>query len=314
MHAISIHQFGGLEELNYSKQPRPQLNSGEVLIKTTAVGVNPIDWKTCSGGGASSFISEFPFIPGWEFSGVIADPGDTGFKEGEAVFGMIRFPQSAGCYAEYIAAPADQIARLPDAVDLTMAGGLATASLTAWQAVFDKGALQAGQQVLILGAAGGVGHLAVQLAKWAGAHVTGTASIHNHEFLVDLGCEHTLDYHHQSLDELNNSMDLIVDCVGGETGIGALPCLKPDGVLVTLPSVTKEQVIAAGAAQRRRVEPILCEPSAEQLMKIGKLVADEDLKLHIGETFPLEKAAEAFALSQSGHVCGKLILTFNQPA
>lgn len=310
MHTISIHQFGGLDELIYSKQSRPQPLAGEVLIKTAAAGVNPIDWKTCSGGGASSFISELPFIPGWEFSGVVTDPGETDFQKGEAVFGMIRFPQPAGCYAEYIAAPAEQIARLPDAVDLITAGGLPTASLTAWQALFDKGGLEAGQQVLVLGAAGGVGHLAVQLAKWAGAHVSGTASLHNHEFLATLGCEHAIDYRHQSLNEYTNSMDLIIDCVGGETGIEALPCLKSKGVLVTLPSVTKDQVIAAGAAQRRRVEAIRCEPSAAQLEKIGELVADDQLKLHIGETFPLEKAAEAFQLSMSGHVCGKLILTF----
>jgi len=155
MHAISIHQFGDLNELIYNKQPSPQLKPGEVLVKTSAAGVNPIDWKTCSGGVAIAFLDEFPFLPGWEFSGVVADPGDTGFNEGDAVFGMIRFPQPAGCYAEYIAAPAEQISRLPDAVDLTMAGGLATASLTAWQALFDKGGLTAGPPVLVLGAAGG---------------------------------------------------------------------------------------------------------------------------------------------------------------
>lgn len=311
MKAISIHQFGGLEELTYSTQPKPQLNSGDVLIKTTAAGVNPIDWKTCSGGGASGFIDEMPFIPGWEFSGTIADPGDTRFKIGQAVFGMIRFPQPAGCYAEYIAAPGAQIALLPDAVDLTIAGGLPTASLTAWQALFDKGGLKKGQHVLILGAAGGVGHLAVQLAKWSGAHITGTASLHNHELLASLGCEHTIDYHSQNITDWVTNMDLIIDCVGGETAIEALPCLKPDGVIVTLPSVTKEQVVAAGAAQRRRVETILCESSAEQLSQIAQLVADEELQLHTTETFPAEKAAEAFELSQSGHVCGKLILTFD---
>ncbi|MBQ0757761.1 MAG: NADP-dependent oxidoreductase [Amphritea sp.] len=311
MKAISIHQFGGLEELTYSTQPKPQLNSGDVLIKTTAAGVNPIDWKTCSGGGASGFIDEMPFIPGWEFSGIIADAGDTDFEAGQAVFGMIRFPQPAGCYAEYIAAPAAQIARLPDAVDLIIAGGLPTTSLTAWQALFDKGDLKPGQKVLILGAAGGVGHLAVQLAKWTGAHVTGTASVHNHEFLATLGCEHTIDYHTQNITDHVSDIDLIIDCIGGETAIEALPCLTIDGVIVTLPSITKEQVVAAGAAQRRRVETILCEPSAKQLSQIAQLVADEQLLLHTTETFPAEKAAEAFELSQSGHVCGKLILTFN---
>ncbi len=134
MKAISIHQFGELDELVYGDQPKPQLNTGDVLIRTTAAGVNPIDWKTCSGGGASGFIDEMPFIPGWEFSGVIEDAGDTQLSTGKPVFGMIRFPQPAGCYAEYIAAPADQIALLPDAIDLEIAGGLPTASLTAWQA------------------------------------------------------------------------------------------------------------------------------------------------------------------------------------
>lgn len=309
MHTISIHQFGDLKELVYSKQPKPQLTSGEVLIKTAAAGVNPIDWKTCSGSGASSFIKEMPFIPGWEFSGIVADPGNNNFKTGEAVFGMIRFPQPAGCYAEYIAAPSEQIAHLPDAVDLITAGGLPTASLTAWQALFDKGSLQAGQHVLVLGAAGGVGHLAVQLAKWAGAHVSGTASLHNHELIAELGCERAIDYRHQSLNEYINSIDLIIDCVGGDTGIEALPCLKPDGILVTLPSVTKDQVIAAGKAQRRRVEAIRCEPSAEQLTKIAKLVANDQLILRTAETFTLEEAAAAFARSKDGHVCGKLILT-----
>ena len=312
MKAISIHQFGGPEELVYGDQPKPQLNTGEVLIRTAAVGVNPIDWKTCSGGGASSFIDEMPFIPGWEFSGIVEDAGDSHFKAGDAVFGMIRFPQPAGCYAELIAAPADQIAALPNAVDLEMAGGLPTASLTAWQALFDKGGLQPGQHVLVLGAAGGVGHLAVQIAKWADAHVTGTASLHNHEFLAQLGCDHTYDYHSANIVDHVSNIDIVIDCVGGETGIEALPCLKPDGVLVTLPSVTKEQVIEAGKAQRRRVEPILCQPSAEQLTQIASLVADEKLHLHMAETFTIDQAAEAMEQSRSGHVCGKLVLTFDQ--
>jgi len=310
MKAITIHQFGGPEVLAYEDLLKPQLNTGEVLIKTTAAGVNPIDWKTCSGGGASAFIGDLPFTPGWEFSGTVEDPGTSHFKTGDAVFGMIHFPQRAGCYAEYIAAPADQIAKLPDAVDLELAGGLATASLTAWQALFDKGGLQKNQQVMIVGAAGGVGHLAVQLAKWAGAHVTGTASLHNHEFLVELGCDHLVDYNNEDIADHATEMDLIIDCVGGEAGIQALTCLKPEGVLVTLPSVTKEQIIAAGEAQRRRVEPILCGPNSEQLSKIAELVADEQIHLHLAGSYPIEQVADAFHLSAEGHVCGKLILTF----
>lgn len=311
MKAISIHQFGGPEELVYGDQPKPQLNSGDVLIKAAAAGVNPIDWKTCSGGGASAFINEFPFIPGWEFAGTVADAGDSDFNVGDSVYGVIRFPEPAGCFAEYIAAPADQIARLPDAIDPQLAGGLPLAGLTAWQALFSAGALQKGQQVVVLGAAGGVGHLAVQLAKWAGAHVTGTASPHNHEMLAGLGCEHLIDYHHQHVSDYIQNADLIIDCVGGETAIDALPCLKPEGRMVTLPSVTKDQVVAAGEAQRRQVEGIRVEPSTEQLTQLAALVADETIHLHQAESFPLEKAAEAFEQSASGHVCGKLVLSIS---
>ena len=311
MKAISIHQFGGLDELIYGDQPKPQLNSGEVLIRTAAAGVNPIDWKTCSGGGASAFITEFPFIPGWEFAGTIADAGDGHFNVGDRVYGVIRFPEPAGCFAEYIAAPADQIAVLPDAIDPQIAGGLPLAGLTAWQALFKIGGLSKGQKVLVLGAAGGVGHLAVQLAKWAGAHIIGTASPHNHEMLAELGCERLIDYHHQHVSDYVQDMDLIIDCVGGDTAIDALPCLKQDGIMVTLPSVTKDQVVAAGQAQRRQVEGIRVEASAEQLTKLAELVADEVIHLHEAESFPLEKAAEAFEQSTSGHVCGKLILTIS---
>ncbi len=311
MKAISIHQFGGLDELVYGDQPKPQLNSGEVLVKTAAAGVNPIDWKTCSGGGASGFVSGFPFIPGWEFSGTVEDAGDSQFNVGDSVYGIIRFPEPAGCYAEYIAAPADQIAILPASIDPQLAGGLPLAGLTAWQALFDIGSLKKGQKVLILGAAGGVGHLAVQLAKWAGAHITGTASPHNHEMLAELGCEHLIDYHNQHISDYVRDMDLIIDCVGGDTAIDALPCLTQDGILVTLPSVTKDQVITAGQAQRRRVEGIRVEPSAEQLTQLAKLVADDVIHLHEAESFPLEKAAEAFEQSASGHVCGKLVLSIS---
>ena len=312
MKAIRIHQFGGPEVLQYEELPKPQLNPGEVLVKTTAAGVNPIDWKTCSGGGASAFIGELPFVPGWEFSGVVKDAGDSQFNVGDAVFGMIRFPERAGCYAEYIAAPADQVVKLPKALDLIVAGGLATASLTAWQALFDKGNVQKGQQVLILGAAGGVGHLAVQLAKWAGAHVTGTASLHNHEFLAGLGVEHLVNYNQQETADVVSGTDLIIDCVGGDTAINALACLKPSGTMVTLPSVTKDAVIAAGESMGLKVLPIRCESNAEQLSQIATLAADEKLHLHLAGSYPATEVSDAFHLSSQGHVCGKLVLTFNE--
>jgi NADPH2:quinone reductase len=310
MKAIQIDEFGDASVLKYQDVPEPELKAGEVLVRTLAAGVNPIDWKTCSGGGASAFIGELPFIPGWEFSGEVIAAGAnvSGFDSGDKVYGFIRFPNRAGCYAQEIAAPVEQIAKLPAACNPIHAAGLGLAGLTAWQALFDKAALKAKQRVLILAAAGGVGHLAVQLAKWKGAYVIGTASQKNHAFLQALGCDEVLDYNTQALHELVKDVDVIIDGVGGETGISALACLAQQGIMITLPSVTKDAVIAAGESVGKQVLPIRVEPSASQLTQLAQLNADGDLKLDIAAIHPLEDTAKAFAEIASGHTRGKVIL------
>ncbi|WP_370277513.1 NADP-dependent oxidoreductase [Pontibacterium sp.] len=311
MRAIQIHEFGDTSNLKLEEVDTPVPQRGEVLIRTEACGINPIDWKTCAGGGAAPFIGELPFIPGWEFAGTVEEVGEgvSGYGRGDKVFGMIRFPERAGCYAEYIAAPAAEIAKRGDDLDSVTAAGIATAGLTAWQALFDKGSLQAGQRVLILGAAGGVGHLAVQLANWAGAEVYGTASGRNHSFLRSLGAHKLYDYHLDDVTQVLSDVDLIIDAVGGDTAINALPCLKPGGVMVTLPSVTKDQVIAAGDEIGHAVLPIRCEANADQLAELATLHREGKLRVALAEALPLEQVAEAFRLSQEGHVRGKLVLT-----
>ncbi|WP_299182392.1 NADP-dependent oxidoreductase [uncultured Neptuniibacter sp.] len=311
MKAIQISKFGSIEALTYTELAKPELNAGEVLVKNHAAGVNPIDWKTCSGGGAAPFIGDLPFIPGWEFAGIIdaVAPDVTEFKPGDEVFGFIRFPERAGCYAEYVAAPADQISLRPEGLPVEAAAGLGLAGLTAWQALFDKGDLKASQQVVILAGAGGVGHLAVQLAKWMGARVIATASPENHTWLSSLGADLVIDYHCEDLTDQVNNVDLVIDAVGGAVGIDALRCVKPGGTLVTLPSVTKDEVIAAGKKMKVTVEPIRVEPSSEQLDRLAGLYADRKLQLLIADTYSLENTAEAFSQSQTGKVKGKLILT-----
>ncbi len=314
MKAIRIHAFGGPESLVYEDISEPQLKAGEILVQTHTVGVNPIDWKTCSGGGAAPFIGDLPFVPGWEFSGhVIACGSDvSGFTSDDAIFGFIRFPAAADCYAEQIAVPAEQISLVPTSVDLKLAGGLALAGLTAWQALFDKGALKPQQKVLIIAAAGGVGHLAVQLAKWKGAHVTGTASSSNHDFLTSLGCDEVLDYHQADNLSGDRRFDLIIDGVGGDTGINAVESLAEGGCLVTLPSVTKDAVIAAGQAKGKQVLPIRVEPNAHQLSILASLVAEGELNMHLATSYSLSEAAQAFKDIASGHTRGKVVLTVSQ--
>lgn len=311
MKALQISQFGSSEQLTYTDLPKPELNQGQILVKNLAAGVNPIDWKTCAGGGAAPFIGELPFIPGWEFAGTVTAVADdvSDFKTGDEVFGFINFPERAGCFAEYIAVPADQISLRPAELPVEAAAGLALAGLTAWQALFDKGQLQASKQVVVLAGAGGVGHLAVQLAKWMGARVIATASPENHEFLKSLGADLVLDYRNENLTDHINNVDLVIDGVGGEVGIDALRCVKPGGTLVTLPSVTKDEVIAAGKKMKVRVEPIRVEPNAEQLDRLAGLYADRKLTLLLAQTFPLQDAAQAFELSKTGKVKGKLVLT-----
>lgn len=311
MKAIRIHAFGGPEILQQDQLEQPKPGPGEVLIHNRAAGVNPIDWKTCAGGGASSFIEALPFCPGWEFAGRIEALGDgvTELHQGDEVMGFIRFPQPAGCYAEYLIAPADQITLRPGALDPVAAAGLGLAGLTAWQALFETGKLQSNQSVLVLAAAGGVGHLAVQLAKWKGAHVIGTASSGNKAFLESLGCDDVIDYHRQQVETLIHDVDLIIDGVGGETAIRALECLQPHGQMITLPSVTAAEVVAAGAAKGLTVSPLRARPDARQLHELAMLASSGKVMLNLTDSLPLDQAAEAHRLSASGHVRGKLVLT-----
>jgi len=318
MKAIRLDQFSDIDtfttHLTLQDVPEPALEAGEVLIRTRAVGVNPIDHKTCCGGGASPFIGDLPFIPGWEFTGdIIACGSDvSGFNSGDLVAGFIRFPERASCYAERIAAPANQIARLPKSISPMIAAGLPLAGLTAWQALFDKGDLQAQQRVLILAAAGGVGHLAVQLAKWKGAHVVGTASPANHAHVLELGCDQVIDYHNESALDTLAPFDLIIDGVGGETGIKALSLLAQKGTLVTLPSVTKDLVIAAANTQGKKAVPIRVEPNGKQLAQLISCVESNELKVTIAETYPLADVATAFTQVATGHTRGKIVLTLDE--
>lgn len=311
MRAIQLQQFGAAELLQVERLEPPQTGAGEVVIEVAAAGVNPIDWKTRQGGGAAAFQGEPPLILGWECSGILRECGEgvTGFRVGDRVCGLLNFPAPGRCYAEQVLAQAGQLARVPQEVDLVRAGGLPLAGLTAWQALFDAADLQPGQRVLILAAAGGVGHLAVQLAKWRGAEVIGTASPANQPFLLQLGCDQVVDYRSQSVARSVTAVDVVLDGLGGKAGMEALACLKPGGICVTLPSVTAAQVIEAAEARGCRAASLRVLPNAEQLSQLLELMARGLLKLQVDRLLPLEQAAEAHRYSETGRARGKIILT-----
>jgi NADPH:quinone reductase-like Zn-dependent oxidoreductase len=307
MRLIRQQSLGGPDVLELVEAPRPDPAPTEVLVRVAAAGVNPVDWKTRERGG---FLGEPPFTVGWDVAGVVEAVGFgvTRFEEGDRVFGMPRFPHEAAAYAEYATAPSRQLARIPEDLGDVEAGALPLAGLTAWQALVETSGVRAGQRVLILGAAGGVGHLAVQIAKSRGAYVVGTASAGKHAFLADVGADEAVDYTTVDVGESVRNVDLLLDTVGGGTAGEALPAVRDGGIVVTL-SGTSVGPLRELAADRVRVLGILVEPDRAGLEGLAELVTSGELRPHVSKTFQLEDAPRAHELGETGRTQGKLVLT-----
>jgi len=308
MRAIRQRTLGGPEVLELTEVPRPEAGPTEVLVRVTAAGVNPVDWKTRASGG---FLGQPPFTVGWDVAGVVeaVGRGVTRFATGERVFGMPRFPREAAAYAEYVTSPSRQLARIPERLRDVEAAALPLAGLTAWQALVETADVQPGQRVLILAAAGGVGHLAVQIAKARGAYVIGTTRSAKHPFLTELGADETIDYTSEAVEERVRDVDVVLDLVGGETGRGALPALGDGGLFITVPSGTGVEPLRELAGDRVRVTGILVEPDRAGMEAIAELAAAGAVRAHVARTFPLEQASLAHELGETGRTQGKLVLT-----
>ncbi|WP_243740633.1 NADP-dependent oxidoreductase [Streptomyces sp. 8K308] len=309
MRAISQDALGGPEVLKEVELPRPKPGPSELLIAVRASGLNPTDWKHRS---SRLFLNRLPLVLGWDVSGVVeaVGYGVTLFKPGDEVFGMLPYPYGVGAHAEYVTGPARAFAHKPAAVDHVQAGALPLAALTAYQAIVDTADVTAGQRVLIHAAAGGVGHLAVQLAKARGAHVIGTASGPKHDFLRALGADETIDYRTTDFREAARDVDMVLDTISGDTRTHSLDVLRPGGVLVSLlPSPAPEEEAARAAERNVRVETLLVEADHAGMTAIADLVASGALRAHVEATFPLAEAAKAHTLGETNHTTGKIVLT-----
>jgi NADPH:quinone reductase-like Zn-dependent oxidoreductase len=308
MLAVRQRSLGGPEVLGIVEIPRPSPGPTEVLVRVSAAGVNPVDWKTRARGG---FLGEPPFTVGWDVAGVVGDVGRgvTRFEPGDRVFGMPRFPHEAGCYAEYVTSPSRQLAATPESLGDVEAAALPLAGLTAWQALVETADVQPGQRVLVLAAAGGVGHLAVQIAKARGAHVLGTARAEKHAFLAELGVDEAIDYTTEVVAERAREVDIVLDLVGGDSSLDALPALRDGGTFVSVPSSAGLDALLEAATGRVRVTGILVEPDRAGLETLAELVRRGDLGVEIAATFPLEEAAKAHELGETGRTRGKVVLT-----
>ncbi|WP_158893511.1 NADP-dependent oxidoreductase [Amycolatopsis anabasis] len=310
MRAISQEVLGGPEVLTVVELDRPTLGPSDVLVRVHAAGVNPTDWMHRTTG---LYLGTPPFVLGWDVSGVVeaVGAGVTLYKPGDEVFGMLDYPRGAGAYAEYVAAPSRNFARKPSGMDHVRAAALPVAALTAWQALVDTADVQPGQRVLIHAAAGGVGHLAVQIAKARGAHVIGTARAAKHDFVRGLGADEMVDYTRTDFAEAVRDVDFVLNAVGGDYGPRSLRTLRPGGTLVSILFSHSEDMEPAAKQRRVRLENLTVEADHAGMRAIAALAGAGRLRAEIDGVLPLEQVAEAHRRGETGRTAGKLVLTVN---
>ena len=310
---MAIDRFGGADELHPVDLPSPVAGRGEVLIQIVASGVNPVDGQIVAGRLEGRFPHRFPLVPGWELAGTVQDMGEgvIGLRRGERVFAYARKPViQEGTYAEAIALPETSVAPMPRKLLWEEASGVPLAGLTAWQSLRVQGDVGPDRTVLVHAAAGGVGHLAVQLAREAGARVIGTASARNREFVLSLGADEVVDHAREDFREAVRrvcpaGVDVALDTVGGDTLARTFDVVAPGGRLVGIVSPPDE---ATAAARGIRAEYVFVSPSGEQLRTLAGIVDRGRLRPHVSRIYPLAQAADALREIEGRHVRGKLVL------
>ncbi|GGI44476.1 NADPH:quinone reductase-like Zn-dependent oxidoreductase [Agromyces flavus] len=313
MRALVIDEAGEGAELRVGEVPRPLRVSDEVLVRVIAAGVNPIDRKTKLGKGVAAAIPSFPAVLGNDFAGVVetvpyaAHP----LQPGDRVYGMTRVPRGSGSYAEYVSVSSMSVAPMPVATGFVEAAAVPCAALTAWGAVVDVARAHDGQRMLIHAGAGGVGHFAVQLASYFGAHVTATGSSENAEFLASLGARRVIDYTSERFEEVAGEQDVVIDLIGNvvdETGTRSLRVLRRGGLVVNVPTRSWPTMAEEAEAAGVRATGYSVSPDARTLAVISRLIDDGSVRVHVDGEYPLDLGEAAHRRLGEGHVRGKLVL------
>jgi NADPH:quinone reductase-like Zn-dependent oxidoreductase len=311
MKAIILKDFGSVDELVYEEIETPQIKDDEVLIKVKAIGINPVDAKTRKGKGQASRIKhDKPMILGWDVSGEVVDAGRnvSSFKAGDEVFGMINIPGHGRAYAEYVAAPANQLAAKPSNVSFEEAAAAGIAAVTALQALQTHGNVKAGQRVLIHAASGGVGHYAVQIAKSLRAYIIGSSSEANRDFVLNLGANEHMNYKVPDWEKSFGPVDFVLEAIGGDNIDRSLKLLKPGGTIVSLPSGLSENVGDKAKVQGKNGVFFTVSSNGDDMQKIAGMLASGALRSHISKTFPFSQIKEAHIQIESGKTRGKLVV------
>ncbi|MBO0777629.1 MAG: NADP-dependent oxidoreductase [Ktedonobacteraceae bacterium] len=304
--AIRVYQYGGPEQLKLEQIPCPEPQANEVLVRVHATGVLPADWKFRQGFFQAMIPTSLPYIPGSAFAGVVEEvgPGVTTLQPGQAVFGR----SNNGAYAEYTTASIETLALKPEGLSFDEAASISGGATTAWIGLFDNGALQPGQRVLIHAAAGGVGSFAVQFARLKGAQVIGTTSTANLDFVRSLGAKTVIDYTTISFEQVVHDVDLVLDTIGGDTLQRSMNVVKRGGTLVSLLEPPSQEAAQARGIRAMKAAAALPFPSSSLLQTIAGLIDQGHVKVAIARTFPLHEARLAHELSQTGHGRGRIIL------
>ncbi|MER7725109.1 NADP-dependent oxidoreductase [Streptomyces sp. NPDC096323] len=309
MRAVVTTATGTPDVLRLTEVDPPEPAPTEVLVKVSAAGVNPVDWKIRSGQFPSGGLGATPFIQGWDVAGVVeSGPRVTRFAPGDEVFGLIGFPRRGGAYAEYVTAPARQLARKPKELSFEEAAALPLAGLTAWQTLVETAHVKAGDRVLVTAAAGGVGHLAAQVARALGAEVTGTGRAAKHDFLRAVGVHHPVDYTTGPLHHAVTGQDVVLDLLGGDHSFELVRTLRPGGLLITVIGHVSPELATHAASLGVRVTGFLVEPDHAGLEELARLVTQGDLRVRVDQAFPLAEAAKAHEYGEANRTVGKLVL------
>lgn len=310
MKAIIIKEPGGTDKLIYTEVEKPIIKDGEVLVQVKAIGINPVDVKVRAGHGIYQLLKdEKPLILGWDISGVVIQAGaDTSFNVGDEVFGMVSFPGHGKAYAEYVAAPANQLALKPAQISHEQAAATTLAALTAYQALITHGKIQQGQKVLVHAAAGGVGHFAVQIAKHLGAHVTGTSSLKNKDFVMELGADEHIDYHSHDWENNTEEFDFVMDTVGGDNIRKSLKAVKQDGMVISIPSALSEGNKEEAEAKGVNALFFLVSSNGGNMSVLADWLEQGAIKPYVSTILGFDKMAIAHEHVESGRTVGKVVV------
>lgn len=312
MKAIILNEAGGVSNFKYVDIPKPEINADEVLVKVSALSINPVDYKTRSseGGIKRFFEDERPVILGWDLSGTIVETGEnvTDFKLNDEVFGMVNFPGKGKAYAEYVAVPASHLALKPENISHEEAAAGTLALLTAWQALVTNGKIKEGDTVLIHGASGGVGHYATQIAKHFKAHVIGTSSGKNKEFVLQNGADQHIDYTQTDFEREVSDVDLVLNPISDAINNRSVDVVKPGGKIVYILGTIAPEYAEKAKSKNVDLFAILVASSGADMKAVADLMEKGIIKSHVSQVFSFDEMDKAHLQLETGRTVGKIVI------